>query len=208
MTSIESTLDGIKVIPVITPVSAQNTVELAKALIAGGVNAIEITLRTESAIDSIIAVKESGLAIKLGVGTITSSELVQTVSDIGIDFGVSPGLTPAVLAAAKKTNLPLLPGVTSPSEIMLGMEHGLHAFKLFPAAAVNGINLLKSLHGPFPDIKFCPTGGINLSNSLEYINLPNVICIGGSWMVPSDLLKSGQWQQITQLCKDAIDHLN
>jgi 2-dehydro-3-deoxyphosphogluconate aldolase/(4S)-4-hydroxy-2-oxoglutarate aldolase len=208
MTTIESILDGIKVIPVIAPTSAQNTVELAKALIAGGVNAIEITLRTHAAIDSIIAVKESDLDIRLGVGTITSSKLVHTVSEIGVDFGVSPGLTPSVLEAAEETNLPLLPGVTSPSEIMLGMEHGHHVFKLYPAVAINGVNLLKSLHGPFPNVSFCPTGGINLSNSLDYINLPNVICIGGSWMVPGDLLKSGQWQQITQLCKDAVNHLN
>jgi 2-dehydro-3-deoxyphosphogluconate aldolase/(4S)-4-hydroxy-2-oxoglutarate aldolase len=208
MNPIESTLDGIKIIPVITPESAQNTVELAKALIAGGIHAIEITLRTEAAIDSVIAVKESGLDITLGVGTITSSALVHTVSEIGIDFGVSPGSTPSVLAAAKETNLPLLPGVTSPSEIMLGLEYGLQVFKLFPAEAVNGVNLLKSLHGPFPDVRFCPTGGISLSNSLDYINLPNVICIGGSWMVPTDLVKSGQWQQITQLCKDAMTHIS
>lgn len=208
MNSIETILDGIKIIPVITPESTDNTLELAKALIAGGVNAIEITLRTKAAMDSVIAVKESGLDIKLGVGTITSSELVNKVSEIGIDFGVSPGTTASVLAAAKESNLPLLSGVTSPSEIMLGLEYNFDTFKLFPAQAINGISLLKSLYGPFPDVKFCPTGGVNLSNSLDYINLPNVICIGGSWMVPTDLLKSSQWPQITQLCNDAISHLS
>ena len=208
MNSIEAILHDIKIIPVITPESAQNTLELAEALIAGGINAIEITLRTKAAIDSIIAIKQSGLDIKLGVGTITSSTLVHTMSKIGVDFGVSPGLTPSVLEAAKETNLPLLPGVTSPSEVMLGLEYNLDVFKLFPAEAINGLSLLKSFYGPFPDVKFCPTGGINLRNSLDYINLPNVICIGGSWMVPPDLVKSSQWQQITQLCKDALSHLS
>jgi 2-dehydro-3-deoxyphosphogluconate aldolase/(4S)-4-hydroxy-2-oxoglutarate aldolase len=150
-------------------------------------------------------VKDSDVQIDVGVGTLTSARQVEAIAELGLDFGISPGVTPAVLQAAADTGLRLIPGVTSPSEMMLGMEYGLETFKLFPAGAIGGYNLLKALSGPFPNISFCPTGGISLENARQYLDLPNVVCIGGSWMVPNDLVHKGDWESITKLCAEAIN---
>lgn len=203
--TLEQRLAGIKILPVVTPLDATSTVSLAKALLAGGIKGIEITLRTDAAIDALIAVKEENLAMQIGVGTVTNTKRVQQVADIGVDFAVSPGLTTHVLEAAVDAQLPLLPGVSSPSEIMLGQQFGLNFFKLFPAGSLNGVSMLKALHGPFPDTKFCPTGGVNPSNANEYLQLANVVCVGGSWMVPNELIKARAWEQITQSCQSAME---
>lgn len=205
MSELINKLKSYKVLPVVTPPAPDQCVELARALAAGGIKAIEITLRNETAMDALRAVKESDVQIDIGVGTLTSAEQVRAVAELELDFGISPGVTAKVLQAAVDTGLNLVPGITSPSEMMLGMEYGLKAFKLFPAGAIGGYNLLKSLAGPFPDISFCPTGGIGLNNAREYLDLPNVVCIGGSWMVPSDLVKNQDWEAITRLCAEAIN---
>lgn len=189
----------------VTPLSPESTIELAKALAAGGINGIEITLRNKVALESIRAVKDADLGIQLGVGTLTCAEHVEQIADIGVDFAVSPGVTPKILDAAQETGLKLLPGVCNPSDILLGMEYGLDFFKLFPATAVNGIPLLKSLYGPFPDLKFCPTGGVTPGNIGDFLSLPNVVCCGGSWMVSNDLVANSEWQKITDICSEAVE---
>ena len=204
MNTLESKLKQYRLLPVVTPFTVDETVELARALTAGGIGAIEITLRTEAAIDAIKAVKDADIDIEVGVGTVTTVELVKKVSDIGVTFAVSPGITPKLLETAQAEGLQLLPGVSSPSELMLGIEYGLDFFKLFPASVVGGDKMLKALGGPFPDIKFCPTGGIGPANVGDYLSLNNVICVGGSWMVANDLVKAGDWQAITQLSKEAV----
>ena len=207
-TSIEAfaaKLESYRILPVVTPGTPEETVELAKALARGGIGAIEITLRTAGAMDAIAAVKEAGVDIALGVGTIVSESQVSEVTDIGVDFAVSPGITEKVLAAANSEDLMLLPGIASASELMLGMEYGYELFKLFPAEAVNGRALLKSLGGPFPNIRFCPTGGINPQNAQDYLQLKNVICIGGSWMVPNHLVMENNWSEIENLSAQAIE---
>jgi len=204
MSELISKLKSYKVLPVVTPPAPDQCVELARALAAGGIKAIEITLRNETAMEALRAVKESNVEIDVGVGTLTNAEQVKAVAELELDFGISPGVTPRLLQAAVDTGLNLIPGITSPSEMMLGMEYGLKAFKLFPAGAIGGYNLLKALAGPFPDISFCPTGGISLNNAREYLDLPNVVCIGGSWMVPPDLVKNQDWDGITKLCVEAI----
>lgn len=207
--SLENQLSQSRILPVVTPFTAEGTVELAKALLAGGINSIEITLRTPAAMDALVAVKEAQLdGLLVGVGTIASAEDVNKVADIGVDFAISPGLTVNILDAAKETSLNLIPGVTSPSEILLGLEYGLEIFKLFPAGAVGGMNLLKALYGPFPSIKFCPTGGVNVSNMLDYLALPNVVCVGGTWIVPDQAVKSGDWGAVTTLCAEATKLIN
>ncbi len=205
MSELITTLKSYKVLPVVTPPAPEQCVQLAQALAAGGIKAIEITLRNETAMEALKAVKESDVQIDVGVGTLTSARQVEAVAELGLDFGISPGVTPAVLQAAVDTGLRLIPGVTSPSEMMLGMEYGLETFKLFPAGAIGGYNLLKALSGPFPNISFCPTGGINLENARQYLDLPNVVCIGGSWMVPNELVRKSDWESITKLCAEAIN---
>ncbi len=204
MSDLITKLKSYKVLPVVTPPAPEQCVELARALSAGGIKAIEITLRNETAMEALKAVKASDVQIDVGVGTLTSAEQVEALADLGLDFGISPGVTPKVLQAAVDTGLNLVPGITSPSEMMLGMEYGLDTFKLFPAGAIGGYNLLKALAGPFPNISFCPTGGISLGNAREFLDLPNVVCIGGSWMVPNDLVNNQDWNAITQLCAEAI----
>lgn len=202
--SLEQQLTKARIVPVVTPYTAEGTVEVAKAMLAGGIGSIEITLRTPAAIDALIAVKEAGLDMLVGVGTATNAHDIHKVSDIGVDFAVSPGVTPKILDAARETNVKLLPGVSGPSDILLGFEYGLDLFKLFPAGALGGEKMLKALHGPFPDIKFCPTGGVSPSNIRDFLSLPNVICVGGSWMVPADLVKSENWEEITRVSSEAM----
>ena len=204
MHNLKSRLAAYRLLPVVTPVTVAGAVELAGALRAGGIRAIEITLRTDVALDALIAVKEAGIDIEVGAGTVTTVERAEKVAAIGVQFAVTPGVTPALLQAARELGLPLLPGVSGPSDIMLGIEYGREVFKLFPAAAVGGEALLKTLAGPFPEVSFCPTGGIGPANAGDYLALPNVVCIGGSWMAPADLVQAENWQAITELSRQAV----
>lgn len=201
--TLEQQLAQTQILPVVTPYTPEGTVGLAKAMLAGGITAIEITLRTEAAFDALIAVNEANLDMLVGIGTAKSAADIERASEIGVDFAVSPGVTPKILGAAQETGVNLLPGVSGPSDILLGMEYGLDLFKLFPAGALGGQNMLKALHGPFPNLKFCPTGGVNPGNMVDYLSLPNVICVGGSWMAPGDLVKEERWGEITSLSADA-----
>jgi 2-dehydro-3-deoxyphosphogluconate aldolase/(4S)-4-hydroxy-2-oxoglutarate aldolase len=204
MPTLKQRLSAYRVIPVVTPTTVDATLSLARALSAGGIGAIEITLRTPDALDVLRAVKESDIAIEVGVGTVTSPALVEAVAEVGVSFAISPGLTRSVLDAARANGLELLPGVATPSELMLGLEYDLDFFKLFPAEAVGGQRMLKALSGPFPSISFCPTGGIGPSNAKDYLSLSNVVCVGGSWMVPQRPIEAGDWRTIEALSSEAI----
>lgn len=197
-------LAGCRVLPVVTAYDVDSTVQLAGALLKGGMTCIEITLRTDAALNSIRAVKEALPDMSVAVGTATSSRDVNSAAQAGADFCVSPGISVELLESTAAINMPFLPGVATPSEVMLGMSHGLDIFKLFPAVAVGGMDLLKAFGGPFPDVRFCPTGGLNPDNYRDFLALPNVICCGGSWMVAEPLVKSGNWEEVERLAAAAM----
>lgn len=204
-TNIQSLLGDCRVLPVVTAHDVRQTVQLTQALLDGGMRAVEITLRTEAALDSIRAVKAELPGAVVAAGTVTNPDDLNRAMDAGADFCVSPGVTERLLRAAAEARINFVPGVATASEIMLGMDYGFRCFKLFPAVAVGGLKLIKSLAGPFPDLQFCPTGGLNRQNFREFLALPNVICCGGSWMVADELVSAGKWQQIEELARDAMN---
>ena len=198
-------LSSFRVLPVVTAVDVDTTVQLARTLQSGGMRAVEITLRTGAALDAIRAVKEDAPGILVAAGTVTNPAELEAAVAAGADFCVSPGSTGKLLQAARTMDVDFVPGVATASEIMMGLDHGFSVFKLFPAQAAGGIALLKSLAGPFPNVRFCPTGGLTPENFREFLGLPNVICCGGSWMVTQKLVGDGNWSEIEQLAAEAMD---
>ena len=192
------------VMPVMVIQHLDDAVPLARALVAGGIKVLEITLRTPIALDAIKLISQEVKDAIVGAGTITTPEQLKAAEDAGAVFAISPGLTPALLTAAKAGNIALIPGIATLSELMMGMEYGLDHFKFFPAEAAGGIPMLKSIAGPIPSATFCPTGGISPENYNAYLNLSNVACVGGSWLVPADAVKSKNWAKVTELAKQAI----
>ena len=190
------------VIPVIAIDDPAHAVPLARALVDGGIRVLEVTLRTEHGLAAIRAMSEIPGAI-VGVGTLTQPEEFAAARDAGAVFGVSPGLTPALIEAAKKSGLPLLPGVMTPSEVMAAREAGFRQLKLFPAVPAGGVGMLSAIGGPLPDVTFCPTGGISIDSAPQFLALKNVACVGGSWLTPKDAIKAGNWAHITELAKAA-----
>jgi 2-dehydro-3-deoxyphosphogluconate aldolase/(4S)-4-hydroxy-2-oxoglutarate aldolase len=197
-------LASCRVLPVITAIDVESTVLLAQALDRGGMKAVEITLRTPAALESLREVKNAVPDMLVAAGTVTNPTSLAAAVEAGADFSVSPGITETLLRASDDMGARLLPGVASASEVMLGMDHGLDVFKLFPAVAVGGMALLKSLSGPFPDIRFCPTGGLGPDNFTDFLALPNVICCGGSWMVAEEYVRGGRWCKIEELAREAM----
>lgn len=191
------------VIPVVVIEDADDAVPLAEALVAGGVKVIEITLRSDAALDAVQAITASVHDIVVGVGTIRRPEDFAAAAAAGARFAVSPGITDGLLAAAKESGLNYLPGVMTPSEVMRACEAGLSDLKLFPAEAAGGVELLRALAGPFPDVTFCPTGGIAADTARRYLELPNVACVGGSWLTPNAAVAAGDWPAITALARQA-----
>ncbi len=191
------------VIPVIVIEDLAHAVPLAKALIAGGVRVLEVTLRTPVALAAIRAIAREAPEAIVGVGTLTRPEDFPAARDAGACFGVSPGLTPALIEAARDSGLPLLPGVMTPSDVIAARLAGFRELKLFPAQQAGGIGMLKALAGPFPDVTFCPTGGITVETAPEFLALPNVACVGGSWLTPRTALAAGDWEAITALARQA-----
>lgn len=191
------------VIPVIVIEDGARAVPLAEALVAGGVRVLEITLRTPAALDAVRAIATRVQSAIVGVGTITEPADFARAVDAGAQFGVSPGLTPALIEATLACCLPLLPGVMTPSEIIAARAAGFRALKFFPAQQAGGIGMLKALAGPFPDVTFCPTGGITAATAPDFLALPNVACIGGSWLTPTDAIRDGDWPRITALAREA-----
>jgi len=193
-----------QVIPVIVIDKLQHAVPLARALVAGGVRVLELTLRTPVALDAVRAIAEEVEGAVVGVGTITRGDDIARALGAGAVFGVSPGLTPDIVAAARAhPELPLLPGVMTPTEVMAARDSGFDALKLFPAQPAGGITMLKALHGPFADVLFCPTGGIDAATAPQFLALPNVACVGGSWLTPRTLLEAGDFDRITALAAAA-----
>tara|TARA_R110002074_G_scaffold402261_1_gene605794 strand:- start:6690 stop:7313 length:624 start_codon:yes stop_codon:yes gene_type:complete len=203
---ITTLLANYRVLPVITATDVASTVELARALRRGGMKAVEITLRTPAALESITAVAAEVPDMVVAAGTVTNPTELHSAIEAGASMVVSPGSTPALLRAAREAGIDFVPGVATASEVMLGLDEGYDCFKLFPAVAVGGMQLLKSLAGPFPDVKFCPTGGLTQANFREFLALPNVVCCGGSWMVSAELVAHGRWDQIEALAGDAMSH--
>jgi 2-dehydro-3-deoxyphosphogluconate aldolase / (4S)-4-hydroxy-2-oxoglutarate aldolase len=191
------------VIPVIVLHRVQDAVPMARALVEGGVKVLEVTLRTPAALACIEAIAREVPEAIVGAGTLRGAADAQAAKDAGSRFAVSPGYTAALGAACRDAGLPLLPGVATASEVMAAMADGLQFLKFFPATAAGGIPMLKALAGPFPDIAFCPTGGITVETAPQFLALPNVKVCGGSWLTPQAAVDAGDWAQITRLAKAA-----
>ena len=194
------------VIPVLTIDRVEDAQPLARALVAGGLPALEITLRTAAAMEAIAAVSEVEGAMA-GVGTLLTAAQIRDAKSAGATFGVSPGATHSLIEAAREYDLPLLPGAATATEAMRLLEQGFVFQKFFPAEAAGGAPALGSMAGPLPQITFCPTGGVTPENAKTYLALPNTRCVGGSWIAPKALIDAGDWDQITQIARRAADLL-
>lgn len=201
--SLLATLRLAPVIPVLTIDSAATAVPLARALVAGGLPVLEVTLRTDGALEAIEAIARHVPEAVVGAGTVLTASQVNECVSAGARFLVSPGATARLAEAAAASPAPLLPGVATASEAMAMMELGHHVMKFFPAEPAGGVPYLKSLAGPLPQLTFCPTGGIDAAKARAYLALPNVACVGGSWVTPADALRSGDWATVTALARAA-----
>jgi len=202
MTPLEVMRTG-PVIPVIVINDLAQAVPLARALVAGGVRVLEVTLRTPVALAAVRAIADAVKEAIVGVGTITSPEDFGLAIAAGARFGVSPGLTPVLIEAARACSLPMLPGVMTPSEAIAARAAGFTELKLFPAQQAGGISMLKALSGPLPDLTFCPTGGVTQASARDFLALSNVGCVGGSWLTPADVVAAGDWGRVTALAREA-----
>ena len=191
------------VIPVVTLAEAGLAADLAAALLAGGIRVLEVTLRNAEGLKAVRAIARAVPAMQVGAGTVLSAADLQAAADAGASFAVSPGATPALFAAAHRLALPYLPAVATPSELMAGLEAGFRFFKFFPAAAAGGIEMLRALAGPFPQARFCATGGISAQTAPDYLRLANVLCVGGSWLVPPAALAQRDFAAVTALAAAA-----
>ena len=191
------------VIPVLTVEKLEHAAPLAKALFAGGLKVLEITLRTAAGLEAIERASHLSDDIVVGVGTITKPEHCAQAKKAGAQFGVSPGLTKEIHQASLDAGLPLLPGVMTPTDIIQAMEFGYEIVKLFPAQQAGGVSMLQALNGPFPGLKFCPTGGITAETAPNFLALPNVVCVGGSWLTPKAALAAHNWEEVTRLARAA-----
>ncbi|WP_460108796.1 bifunctional 4-hydroxy-2-oxoglutarate aldolase/2-dehydro-3-deoxy-phosphogluconate aldolase [Streptomyces sp. YKOK-J1] len=201
--SAASVLDLAPVVPVVVVSDVSDAVPLARALVAGGLPAIEVTLRTPAALDAIRAIAGAVPEAVVGAGTVLTPEQVDDCVAAGARFLVSPGWTDALLEAMRGSGMPFLPGVSTTSEVVALLERGVREMKFFPAQAAGGTAYLRSLAGPLPQARFCPTGGIGPATAPEYLSLPNVGCVGGSWMLPADAVTAGDWGRIEELARAA-----
>jgi 2-dehydro-3-deoxyphosphogluconate aldolase/(4S)-4-hydroxy-2-oxoglutarate aldolase len=202
-----SLLKAAHVIPVLTIERAEDAVPLASALVSGGVKTLEITLRTDAAVEAAKAIITEVPDAVVGIGTITTVDDIKRAKALGARFGVSPGATPALLDAAAKSDLPFLPGIATASELMQAQAHGFNVLKFFPAEQSGGIDMLRALAGPFPHARFCPTGGIGGANAAAWLAEPNVVAVGGSWLCPATDVKYANWEVITARCNDMMKTL-
>jgi len=200
---IRSILALAPVVPVLTIERLEHAVPLAQALTAGGLRVQEVTLRTPVALAAIEAMRSAVPEAVVGVGTLTRAEQFVEAQRAGAQFGVSPGLTTQMVQAAMDAPFALLPGIMTPTELMVGLGHGFDTFKLFPAQQAGGLGMLKALAGPFPQVVFCPTGGITRASAPEFLEQANVACVGGSWVAPAELIRAGAWSEIEELARDA-----
>ncbi|MEU5374623.1 bifunctional 4-hydroxy-2-oxoglutarate aldolase/2-dehydro-3-deoxy-phosphogluconate aldolase [Streptomyces sp. NPDC005968] len=196
-------LDLASVVPVVVVADAADAVPLARALVAGGLPAIEVTLRTPAGLDAIRAIAAEVADAVVGAGTVITPAQVSDSVAAGARFLVSPGWTDSLLAAMQASGVPFLPGVSTTSEVVALLERGVREMKFFPAQAAGGTAYLKSLAGPLPQARFCPTGGIGPANAPEYLALPNVGCVGGTWMLPQDAIEAKDWARVERLAREA-----
>lgn len=192
------------VMPVVVIDDAARAEPLARALLAGGVRTIEVTLRTPAALDAIRAIARGAPEMIVGAGTVLSEEDLAAAAEAGARYALSPGGTPRLLKRARKAAIPFIPGVATSSEIMRGMELGYRCFKFFPAEQLGGVAALKAQAGPLPDARFCPTGGIGAEKAPAYLALGNVLCVGGSWVAPAEQIRAGDWAAIEARAKQAV----
>ncbi|GAA7833999.1 bifunctional 4-hydroxy-2-oxoglutarate aldolase/2-dehydro-3-deoxy-phosphogluconate aldolase [Helicobacter pylori] len=192
------------IVPVVVIENIWDAVPLAQSLIEGGIPIIEVTLRSSCALEAIELIAKNVPKMRVGAGTILNLTQLEQAQNRGAEFLISPGLTPSLLEHAKKKDMPLIPGVSSSSEVMQALELGYSALKFFPAEYCGGVKLLNAFNGPFKGVKFCPTGGISVDNMRSYLNLENVLCVGGSWLTPKDLIQNKEWDKITEICKRAL----
>ena len=193
------------IIPVVAIQSADDAIPLAEALIAGGINVIEITLRTQAALQSMELIAKHLPEMKVAAGTVLNPEQYQQSIDAGAQFVISPGITHNLLLKGQDNPVPLLPGISSASELMQIIELGYLRSKFFPAQAAGSLAMLKALNGPFKEAKFCPTGGITQDNAQSFLSLSNVMCVGGSWLSPQNLIAQKQWQEISDIARQSLD---
>jgi len=203
MLNIRAVMSLAPVIPVLTIARVETAIPLCKALYDGGLRVLEITLRTSAAPEAIAQVRAALPDAIVGAGTLTQPSDFALAASAGSQFGVSPGLSDALIAAAQTVEFPLLPGVMTPSEMIAARAAGFDALKLFPAEQAGGVGMLKAAGAPLADIAFCPTGGITRATAPDYLALPNVLCVGGSWVAPSALVERGDWSAIRALAEDA-----
>ncbi|MGN8458547.1 bifunctional 4-hydroxy-2-oxoglutarate aldolase/2-dehydro-3-deoxy-phosphogluconate aldolase [Helicobacter pylori] len=192
------------IVPVVVIEDLKDAVPLAQSLIEGGIPIIEVTLRSSCALEAIELIAKNVPKMRVGAGTILNLTQLEQAQNRGAEFLISPGLTIKLLEHAKKKTMPLIPGVSSSSEVMQALELGYSALKFFPAEYCGGVKLLNAFNGPFKGVKFCPTGGISADNMRSYLNLENVLCVGGSWLTPKDLIQNKEWDKITEICKRAL----
>lgn len=203
MTTIEEIMHSAVVIPVITINDIEDALPLAEALLNGGLKTLEITLRTEAALEAITLIKQNLPEAIVGAGTVINKATLTLAIDAGAEFIVSPGMTDELLEALNHAGIAALPGANTPSEVMKLLGHGFPAMKFFPAEAAGGVPMLKALSAPLPQAIFCPTGGVNPGNARDYLSLSNVACVGGSWMLKPELIATGDWSAIEKLAKAA-----
>lgn len=192
------------IIPVVVIEDIKDAVPLAQSLVEGGIHIIEVTLRSSCALEAIELIAKNVPKMRVGAGTILNPTQLEQAQNRGVEFLISPGLTIKLLEYAKKKDMPLIPGVSSSSEVMQALELGYSALKFFPAEYCGGVKLLNAFNGPFKGVKFCPTGGISADNMHSYLNLENVLCVGGSWLTPKNLIQNKEWDKITEICKRSL----
>ncbi|GAA7724961.1 bifunctional 4-hydroxy-2-oxoglutarate aldolase/2-dehydro-3-deoxy-phosphogluconate aldolase [Helicobacter pylori] len=192
------------IIPVVVIENIKDAVPLAQSLVEGGIHIIEVTLRSSCALEAIELIAKNVPKMRVGVGTILNPTQLEQAQNRGAEFLISPGLTIKLLEHARKKDMPLIPGVSSSSEVMQALELGYNALKFFPAEYCGGVKLLNAFNGPFKGVKFCPTGGISADNMHSYLNLENVLCVGGSWLTPKNLIQNKEWDKITEICKRSL----
>ncbi len=192
------------IVPVVVVEDIKDAVPLAQSLIEGGIHIIEVTLRSSCALEAIELIAKNVPKMRVGAGTILNPTQLEQAQNRGAEFLISPGLTIKLLEYAKKKDMPLIPGVSSSSEVMQALELGYSALKFFPAEYCGGVKLLNAFNGPFKGVKFCPTGGISADNMRSYLNLENVLCVGGSWLTPKNLIQNKEWDKITEICKQSL----
>ena len=194
-----------RIMPVLSLESVAQGLDCARALAAGGLTAIEVTLRTPVALQAIRAIRDAGLGLSVGAGTVLDAAQLEAVIAHGAEFIVTPGTPPALAEALQRAPLPVIPGAATAGEIMALRARGFRTLKFFPAAPSGGVNALKALHGPFADLYFCPTGGISEHDARDYLALPNVPCVGGSWMVRREWLQAGDWASVSASARRSLD---